>query len=262
MKKSVIKRRKRVIPATHENSQVQSHLSSFPRSVSPDSQHTDVAKDVRDQSGNINADRSIKLGFRSRGIDDDLSNHHRDYQPPPIDFTGYQMERPRHQANYPHEQRRVSPNTAHADSRTASSTHPRVSLSSTPPRNTRKRSISVAEGDNTRDHHPESARSNRLSSISSILNPAQQSEGDNVPIDPSLTAIDRDHYHQPPHQPPQQQQEPPAAASGDRSRPVAVDDPGGKDRLARRAQLKREAEEMREMLRAKERELAEWSGEG
>lgn len=263
MKKSVIKRRKRVIPATHEHSPVQSHLASVPRSISSDSQHTDTAKpkDTRDQAGNINPDGSINLGFRSRGSDGNLSNHHRGYQPPPIDFTGYQVDRPRHQGDYRQELQRVSPNTVHADSTNVPSTQPPVSVSSTPPRNTRKRSLSIAEGDSARDHHSENARSNRLSSISSILNPAQQIDGDNVLIDPSLTAIDRDHYHQQQHQN-LQHQPPPASSSGDQSWPVTVDDPGGKERLARRAQLQREAEEMREMLKAKERELAELSGEG
>lgn len=262
MKKSVIKRRKRVIPATHEHSPGRSDLASFPRSISPDSQHADIPKpkDVRDQAGNVNLDGSVNLGFRSRGSGDSLSNHHHGYQPPPIDFTGYQVDRLLHQSGYPQEQQRVSPNTIHADSRNVPSTKSPVSATTTPPRNTRKRSISIAEGDSTRDHHSEGGRSNRLSSISSILNPAQQSEGDVVPIDPSLTAIDRDHYHQRQYQRPQQQPTP--ASSGDRSRPVAVDDPGGKERLTRRAQLQREAEEMREMLKAKERELADLSGEG
>lgn len=262
MKKSVIKRRKRVIPATHEHSPAQSHLAAFPRSISPDSQHVDMPKPhvVRDQTENVNPNGSVNLGFRARGSDEDLSNHHPGYQPPPIDFTGYQVDRSRHHGNYPQEQHRVSPDTSHADSRDVHSNQPPVSGSATPPRNTRKRSISVAEGDTTRDHHSESARSNRLSSISSILNPAQQSEGDNVPIDPSLTAIDHDHYYRQPQEQPQQH--PTLASSEDRSRPVVVDDPGGKEKLARRAQLQREAEEMREMLQAKERELAELSGEG
>lgn len=262
MKKSVIKRRKRVIPATHEHSPGQSHPATFPRAISPDSQHVDMPKTnvVSDQAENINPDGSVDLGFRARGSNENLPNHHRAYQPPPIDFTGYQVDRSRHHVDYPQEQHRVSPNTFHADLRNVPSTEPPVSVSTTPPRNARKRSISVAEGDSARDHRSESARSNRLSSISSILNPTQQSDGDNVPIDPSLTAIDRDNYHQQPHQ--ISQQHPTLASSEDRSRPVAVDDPGGKERLARRAQLQREAGEMREMLKAKERELAELSGEG
>lgn len=262
MKKSVIKRRKRVIPAAHEHSSGQSQIAKLPRSISPDSQHADMPKPkvVRDQAENVNPDGSVKLGFRARGSDENLSNHHRDYQPPPIDFTGYQVERSRRHVDYEPEQHRISPNTFHADLRNVPSTEPPVSVSKTPPRNTRKRSISVAEGDVTREHHSENARLNRLSSISSILNPAQQSDEENVPIDPSLTAIDHDYYHLQPHL--ESQLHPTLASPEGRSRPVAVDDPGGQEKLARRAQLQREAEEMREMLKAKERELAELSGEG
>ena len=261
MKKSVIKRRKRVVPATHEQSPSNFHLKSFPRSVSPDSQHADIphSRDPQELSGNINPDGSVNLGFRSRGREGNLSNHHRGYEPPPIDFTGYQVDRSPSQANYSQEQQHVSASTVHAGSRQVSgSTQLPMPVSSSPPRSTRKRSFSIAEGDSTRDHHAESARSNRLGSISSILNPAQQTGPGNVPIDPSLTAIDRDNYQQP-HQQPHQQPQP---SSGDRSRPAAVDDPGGKEKSDRRAQLQREAEQMREMLKAKERELAEFSGEG
>ena len=261
MKKSVIKRRKRVVPATHEQSPSNSHLKSFPRSVSPDSQHADIphSRDHQKLSGNINPDGSVNLGFRSRGREGNLSNHHRGYEPVPIDFTSYHVDRSQSQANYSQEQQHVIPSTVDAGSRQVSgSTQLPMPVSSSPPRSARKRSFSIAEGDSTRDHHAESARSNRLGSISSILNPAQQMGPGNVPIDPSLTAIDRDHYQQP-HQQPHQQ---PPPSSGDRPRPAAVDDPGGKEKSDRRAQLQREAEQMREMLKAKERELAEFSGEG
>lgn len=85
----------------------------------------------------------------------------------------------------------------------------------------------------------------RLSSISSLLNHTDTPEDSR--LDPSLSAHNRPQQHHPSSQ--LQQHPPPGQLRNLTDRESY--------KAERRAQLQREAEEMREALRAKERELAE-----
>lgn len=123
----------------------------------------------------------------------------------------------------------------------------------------------------------------RLGSISSILNPAQRNhdaqaqdhrepvaphphapdtnahahyETENIPIEPSLLAMSANSDAHPQPQPPGH---PDDVTDATDPRPY---DQAERSKTERRAQLAREAQAMREMLRAKEREIAELEMEG
>src|ERR1700754_3975277 len=86
MKKSTIKRRKRVVPAVQDQSNDQSPRS-FANSASPETSPATTSEQyVGSPSQHMEA---MSLGLRKRDIGDQ-----RQYEPPPIDFTGYQMSRP------------------------------------------------------------------------------------------------------------------------------------------------------------------------
>lgn len=195
MKKSTIKRRKRVVPAT-----------AVDESPSGGANATSVSPEIRSITLSHSTD-PIALPSRS------ISSH-----PPPVDFTGW----------------RANPNTFNT---------PPPTIHSDTFSRSRKRSISSAtEGAET------PAESTRHS-LSSILNPQLQPRHADVlepPVDPSLmamgqTSINRLH--------PSPSPAPTAASERDRPREMM--------KAERRAQLIKEAEDMREALRRKERELAE-----
>jgi len=245
-----------------EQSPNQSHVTSFPLSVSPDRQHAELpeGRDQGEAATTSTADGSVNL-VRQRGSSEHPLHPQQTYHPPPIDFTGYQGNRPQSQPQFnrsQQEQHRASSPIRSASIRLspAQSQSPYSSVSLN---HNRKRSFSAAEGERTPEPHTDLSKSNRLSSISSILNPTRQTASEEVPIDPSLSTLGYDQHHQQRYH---YQLPPPNSPSpGIRLPPVANDDPGGKERLERRAQLRREAEEMRELLRAKEMELAELGGE-
>jgi len=151
----------------------------------------------------------------------------------------------------------------------------------------RKRSFSVVEG---MENTSESARGNRLSSISSILNPEQQQQrGSTGAEDPSLdphlhrrNLSQGSTYQSPPQLPPSQARSEyqPRPGPGGVGAMGATGGIGAMDyedsgsggsgssaianleRSTRKARLKREAEAMRAMLEAKEKELQELDGAG
>lgn len=260
MKKSIIKRRKRVVPALHEFPPHPSTSPPLAPSVSPDpaqAYHSDIADDHR---GSINPDGSINLGTRHRD-DTSTSNFTPRHAPAPVDFTAYQN--PPSDLRYLHDQ---TSNTAPQPTTYPSPTQPPTSISPNP----RKRSFSAIQDP------PlialDSSDPARLSSISSILNPTRhdlhqhqqhqaelsslasaeaevEADADDMPIEPSLLAMSNAHAHA--HSHPQPQPTIPLPLTNG-----AVEKAKDRDKTERRKQLSREAESMREMLRAKERELA------
>ena len=261
MKKSIIKRRKRVVPATQEQSPNSSHVASFSVSISPDPQHSenrDLRSD-RQTPPNINSNDSINLDFRVRNQEAD---HPTPWESAPlgVDFTGYQIDQQRRLSSQPQQQQHHLPLPGvHDPSVAVSPSESQSTLSPFPPSNSRKRSFSISENDNYGPPSSENARSNRLNSISSLLNPPQQFQMDDMPIDPSLSGIGQQHnrHIQLPQPLPYQHPRTPDIRS------MSVSNGESNDWAAqRKAQLRLEAEEMREILRAKERELEELDGEG
>lgn len=266
MKKSIIKRRKRVVPAMQDPSPSSSHVTSFPVSHTPDEHYQEVqpqetpnSKDHQHQHQqppqNPDPDEALDLNFRLRDQQQADSQQHFDAPLIGVDFTGYQLDPHRRSSTHPQHGGLPSPS------------EPPYNLGSLSS-HSRKRSFSATDRDHPSPSTPESGRANRLSSISSILNPQSQGVED-MPIDPSLAGLtpqQHQHQHQrhsvhslsgaslPPLPPPQLET---------RSRSVGNGDPGGwGDKEARKARLRREVDEIREALRRKEREIEELDGEG
>lgn len=237
MKKSIIKRRKRVVPAFRDQSPSAITQSSGASSLSPETKPTDFGH-VPDH-----------YPERVNGHGTALEGHHPiSLAPPPVDFTGYQATAtalPHHPPPGPRlpelESLKNGP-PPRGGSFGRQSTSPR-------PMSGNARNRSIGEADNAfaplessnqlppimsqLDPTPPA----RLSSISSLLNHGavapDTTAGSGYSGSPSSP-----HSRHSPHQP---------SSSG----------PPDPYRLDRRAQLQREAEQMREALRAKERELAE-----
>lgn len=266
MKKSIIKRRKRVVPAMQEHEPNNAHLTSFPVSTSPNSHYSEPIdpRHHRQDSPALELNEPVNLDARAR--DQHHDPHHHQYEPPPIgvDFTGYQIDqqrRPSGRGPPPHPHLPL-PSIHESAARNASSPESQRTLSPFPGSTSRKRSFSDAQLEKPITLSTESGRTNRLSSISSILNPTRRIETDEMPIDPSLSGIGQQQPRRPSQLPPLPH--PPLAPPPPeiRLRNVAEGDPGGWDRMERRARLRREAEQIREMLKAKERELEELGGDG
>ena len=268
MKKSIIKRRKRVVPAAQEQSPNIPTQAAFP---APDHNDPHFSEKVSQEIPEMQVQRNntasearqsesvdLNLRFRSQKYE-----YQQQYEPPPIgvDFTGYQLEQNRRASQ---QQRSPLPCTQDPAPTSAPETQYPPALGPLPPAHARKRSFSKTDSDNMPSPStPDSSRANRLSSISSILNPQQQS-GEELPIDPSLGGLNQQHRHSiatSQHQLNHPQL--PLPHPEMRSRSVGNGDPGGwGERMERRARLRREAEEMREMLRVKERELEALDVEG
>lgn len=260
MKKSIIKRRKRVVPATQEQeSNHAAHLTSFPVSTSPKSHYSENPdiRHYRQDSPSMDLNESINLDVRVR---DHPHDYQHQYEPAPlgVDFTGYQIEQPRPPSREPHQLQHLPLPSIHDPPALMSSPESQRTLSPFPG-TTRKRSFSDAHLDANKASTPEHPRPNRLSSISSILNPTQRTPADDMPIDPSLSAIGQPQRRQPHLPQPQQQQLPPPPEI--RLRTVVDGDPDGRERMERKARLRREAEQIRDMLKAKEKELEDLGGD-
>lgn len=257
MKKSIIKRRKRVVPAMQENVHNNHHHPSFDAGNTPEARYFEAEEVQNHQS---------PQGAREINPDNHPQDQYMDDQPhydaPPIDFTGYQINRDRHASI--HSQQDPPPPVAHEQS-FPSQPDPPNRLSPFQSSHTRKRSYSNTEQDNDaispqsqQQQQHESARANRLSSISSILNPTQQRR-DDMPIDPSLSLLGQQALRQS-QITPQQSHPQPAPNGQEAHRPSNVD--VGEWTAQRKAKLRLEVAQMREILRAKERELEELDGEG
>ncbi|GAB1319098.1 GATA type transcriptional activator of nitrogen-regulated proteins [Madurella fahalii] len=264
MKKSVIKRRKRVIPATGGGSPEAESVPSE-RADSP-SEDDETPK----ERGTINPDGSVNLGVRPRQehtmtmAPQTFLRQNRHPSPLPSTDLGLyhssHVTQPHHIPDSLTDENRLAPLTSipMPDDR-QSSLSPASFLSPS-----RKRSFSAAEMDYpspSETDHPK-----RLSSIKSILNPtttasgAESVAGQPQPIFPSpgTTAASTPSPGAYPGT---------SAASGpqlfghsqgslrDSAREMEI------SKAERRAVLEREAERMRELLAAKERELAELGDE-
>lgn len=298
MKKSVIKRRKRVVPAANEQDLNASQLSTFPvsptpapqRITSPESQgkqrysssiDAPSPLDLRPNPGHLDSsevrnrqriDASMdpnspsNLALRQHEQQMEQQYHH---EPAPIevDFTGYRLDQREDNRRRPssHPQQHL-PSLSSMDEPSLRPTDPlslASRLSPLPNSSSRKRSYDNAERDNPSPSTPQSSGTiKRLSSISSLLN-HPQSATDDMPIDPNLSSICQQqpplHRHSHPEFQPQRYQLPPPDS---RPRQSTSSDPGVWELRERKAKLRREAEQMREMLRAKEREIEELDGEG
>jgi len=292
MKKSVIKRRKRVVPATNEQDPNASQLSTFPVSPSPTPQQLENLEarnrqhfssidatsplDLRPNPGHLDSpevrnrqridssmDPNSPSNLALRHNDGQMEHQHQ-YEPPPIgvDFTGYQLDQRQDQRRRPssHPQQHLpslssihDPPNQHPDPLSQSR------LSPFPGSSSRKRSYDNSERDNPSPSTPQSSSTKRLSSISSLLNHPQMGS-DDMPIDPNLSNIAPNqqplHRHSHPESQPHRYQLPPPAPDG-RPRQSTSSDPGGWELKERKAKLKRETDQIRELLRAKERELEE-----
>ena len=263
MKKSTIKRRKRVVPAIQDQVSDQSP-TSFANSNSPEASPA-MASEQFSSSPSQRMENTISLGIRSR----ESTDLHGRYEPPPIDFTGYQAGRPppldqqemyQQRKDDPRRSNHYHPPLQIPPIQTRPTSHPSAMTE-----HTRKRSFSIAEGTRPSEKTPDSAKSpNRLSSISSILNPPQHSlDEDSLPLEPvprrgnggsgptsganSMQARARHTlgYAHAPYSPPEYAKQLPTH-----------------EKEGRKAKLRREADDLREMLRAKERELEEMGDVG
>jgi hypothetical protein len=258
MKKTIIKRRKRVVPALREHSPTGATQSSNGSSASPEASPATLAPhdehypyystEPMQHFKHMPGDRISPQAPRQFG-----------FAPPPVDFTGFgsgTVSLPHH----PPPPRLLEPERIGAPGHSPVSQFGRRSLSPNPA-NPKKRTLAETASSAEAAAIPTTLESGsnqlppimsttnpsppgRLSSISSILNPS--GARDESRLDPSLASLSRQ-QHQHSHQtlaPP-----PPQPLPG----VTELDSM----REERRAQLQREAEEMREMLRAKERELAE-----
>jgi GATA-binding protein len=219
MKKAMIKRRKRVLPAG------QSPEDAREMSVSPS-----PGPETPREKGSINPDGSVNLGTKQKPeqslslVPEDVLQQTRNTSPlrQDTDLTQY------HVASSLTNENRLAPLTSiAATSDRQSSLSPASFLSPS-----RKRSFSAADMDFPQTAEHDSSK--RLSSIKSILNPDSESgtteDGGEAPRSTFRTPV--------------------------RS-PVAASSESDAAKAEKRAALQKEAEQMRALLAAKERELAE-----
>lgn len=252
MKKSIIKRRKRVVPALRDQSPTAATISSNGSSASPEASPAALAHSHDDHHRYMSSEPMDHYHMHGKTED---SPRPLSFAPPPVDFTGYNVssvplthglsipnglpkplgvERLGHSPVSQYGRRSASPNSINLPKKrtlaeTTTEALPAPSM--------------LEAGSNQLPPIMPSANTNppgRLSSISSILNQSDV-RGESRP-DTNLGRPQSIHHSASPlpHPP---QPLPSIASLGD-----SVD---------RRARLEREAEQMREMLRAKERELAE-----
>jgi len=270
MKKLIIKRRKRVVPAAlqseHSFNGQQSQSPQAP-SVSPDPHQQTHHYPANTEASRINPDGSVNVEARQQEVDGSSSRQmlpepskfhskQRVYHPPPVDFTGYTAA----SLSPPQGQQQMN-DTILPPISYPSPTQRHLSISPRPNGGGRKRSFSTSEGEiqeSGGEHMLDPNKPNRLSSIKSILNPAQQAS-DDIPIEPSLLGRNNSI--------------PSVTSKGSISSGTGESDiaasnftassltRGNEDNRRRttekRAELQREAERIRQMLVAKERELAE-----
>lgn len=239
MKKSVIKRRKRVVPATQGD---QAALEVPSNSVGPSEAEVSLpsSEDIGPR-GSTNQDGSVSLGFR-RPVQEKavfLSSMRIQNNPPQLpDLTAYASNG--HQHHHEHHNQHEHPDSLSNDNRLPPiASYPpeapqRPSLS---PNSflspSRKRSFSATEMEPRPGPTENGGQAQRLSSIKSILNPKITNE---QAIDPSLRS---------------------ESSNGAAARPSGSDQEKERRKTERKEALQREAERMREELRAVERDLAE-----
>ena len=263
MKKAIIKRRKRVIPAA--GGEAENEPSEAPDSPTP-------APEPPMEKGTVNEDGSVNLGIRRRPVrpltlvpEDELRRNRQGSPLSSADLGQYHSSHISQHQHGAHEsltyENRLAPiHSLALPVDRQSSLSPASFLSPS-----RKRSISTMDNDSSTHHDNESHK--RLSSIKSILNPLPSSEM-------HREASPADHLRmQQPSRSPAMSSLTPAPSPGSFSNSTVIGTPtsapamrgssrdplgdGERIKAERRAALEREAEMMRELLAAKERELAE-----
>ena len=258
MKKSIIKRRKRVIPVPGAGQDTESTPSE--RADSPPSE-----AESTHEKGSINPDGSVNLGFRRRQetpmtlVPETLLMQNRQTSPPlpSSDLGQYHsshLGHPHHISDSLINENRLAPLTSiPMPHDRQSSLSPASFLSPS-----RKRSFSSAEmdpGSQNDTDHPK-----RLSSIKSILNPTATS-----PAPEDLSDHQQHQYFMTPGSTAASTPSPGVYPHGGHtSAPHQFPGPQGSSareaeraKAEKRAMLERERQMMRELLAAKERELAE-----
>ncbi|KAI1435665.1 hypothetical protein GGR50DRAFT_655273 [Xylaria sp. CBS 124048] len=257
MKKSVIKRRKRVIPASQDEVSADTEDAMVIDSVEQQSQYTEYEM----ERGSINEDGSINLGLRRK------PNHRLTLLPEPTPagqgstpipstdptaYHPYQTLQPMSSRDSMVDDNRLPPLTSIIHDRQSS-----LSPASFLGPSSRKRSFSATDSDAPASEF-NAENTKRLSSIKSILNPTSGPSSDfgSTTDDSSEMARLRSPARK------SMSSFKPSASSvvtsntipSMRSRETTVD--AEKSKADRRAALQQEAERMREMLAAKEKELA------
>ncbi|KAI9840334.1 MAG: putative electron transfer flavoprotein subunit [Sclerophora amabilis] len=233
MKKSTIKRRKRVVPAVQGQPLHDQESPQVASSASPDPSHanSDSHDDHKTQpSKELSVDLRIR---RQEDVKDDRENdsqlqraRHKTYQTPAVDFTGYQRPPDERSSHLP------------------VSGSPSISSSGPERDGNRKRSRSISEGrEISQEKQPTPTKWKRLNSIKSILNPLQR-----LP-DESSTANTLS-------PPPQAQADSVLPAQDSK---IAAEESARRRIISeKRAELERETQSIRNILAAKEKELAHW----
>ncbi|TGJ83065.1 hypothetical protein E0Z10_g5718 [Xylaria hypoxylon] len=256
MKKAVIKRRKRVIPASQEEVLADTEDAMVIDSVEQQSQYAE--SDV--ERGSMNEDGSVNLGLRRK------TDHHLTLLPDPMysgqgstpipssDPTGYhtsQTLQPLGGRDLMNDDNRLPPLTSIMSDRQSS-----ISPASFLGPSSRKRSFSTTDSDvPSSEFNPENTK--RLSSIKSILNPTSGSSLNFGSVTDDTSEMLRL------RSPASTLMSAPSPSGFSitssmipsmRSRETTVE--SERSKADRRATLQHEAERMRELLAAKERELA------
>ncbi|KAL4919814.1 hypothetical protein BDW62DRAFT_34257 [Aspergillus aurantiobrunneus] len=259
MKKTVIKRRKRVVPALREHSPTAATHSSNGSSASPEASSPATLAHSQDERYRYYSSDPVDQFHRVSPA----AHRPFGFAPPPVDFTGFnsgtlmlphhppppRLLEPGHSPVPQFGRRSISPgSSANPKKRALGESGPVTDAGSV--------ATTLEAGSNQLPPIVSSANPPppaRLSSISSILNHAHAR--DEARLDPALAGLGRQQHRQPHHPHPS----PLAPSQAAQSLPGVSD----LDNLMddRRAKLQREAEEMRELLRAKERELAELAGQ-
>ncbi|KAJ5091896.1 hypothetical protein NUU61_006766 [Penicillium alfredii] len=250
MKKSIIKRRKRVVPALRDQSPTAATHSSNGSSASPEASPAALAHGHEDHYRYMSNEPMEHYHMMpGKGAAEDAPRP-MTFAPPPVDFTGYNAGPafPHHQLPKLMEPERLGPSPVSQYGRRSVSPN----TLGLPKKRTLAETAAVAlpvpttleTGSNQLPPIMSSANPSppgRLTSISSLLNHADSR--DDSRVDSSLMGRPQPFHHSasPVAHPPQSL--PSLASLEDQS-------------ADRRARLQREAEAMREALRAKERELA------
>lgn len=261
MKKSVIKRRKRVVPAAQDPQASGNDIAAM---GSPESDRHSPPLDISDQRGSINPDGSVNLGFRGRGLPAPISTSRAQNGQQTTDLTAYASNTHSHHDHTESlsNDNRLPPMTSYpSPSQRRPSLSPNSFLSPS-----RKRSFSATDMESqpskSEFNNPSSNQSSqpkRLSSIKSILNPGF-SDSDTSDIDPALRS------NPIPLSPNPHSINSPGLSGGSyNTSPAGLTTEGmrnnyseqDRSRIERREMLQREADRIREALKAKEKELAE-----
>lgn len=245
MKKATIKRRKRVIPASQDEEMDDAATEFGERS----------GHEKTPERGTINDDGSINLGMRRNAgqpmaIEPQPATHQNRRQPSPLasssDLAAYQQQslRPRNAPQYSDDNRLPPIASMHSGVDRQSSNSPASFVSPA-----RKRSFSSTDNDSRNPEDGGNGDAKRLSSIKSLLSHPQHLR---------LCDDRADHTLPPLRSPGTTVSTSPGMYSSRDPTPNYQDAAHGESEQSkadRRAVLQREAERMREMLAAKEREL-------